>query len=86
MSYLIKKDPKTYHFELRLDLIKLYSWSYKFYDVVDKKIKDCKIYSPFTYLINRRFIFKREFDRSQFLQVNLNEDGRKLQRIYNTHQ
>ena len=52
-SYLIKKDPKTYHFELRQDLIKLYSWSYKFYDVVDKKIKDCKIYSPFTHLINR---------------------------------
>ena len=51
-----------------------------------KKIKDCKIYSPFTHLINRGFIFNREFDRSKFPQVNLNEDGRKLQRIFNTHQ
>ena len=33
---LTKKDPKTYYFELRPDLIKLCSWSYKFYDVVDK--------------------------------------------------
>ena len=47
------------------------------YDVVDKKIKGCKIYSH---------IFNREFDRSKFPQVNLNEDGRKLQRIFNTHQ
>ena len=85
-SYFIKKDPKTYHFELRPDLIKLYSWSYNFYNVVDKKIKGCKIYSPFTHLINRGFIFNREFDRSKFPQVNLNEDGRKLQRIFNTHQ
>ena len=36
-SYFIKKDPKTYHFELRPDLIKLYSRSYNFHDVVDKK-------------------------------------------------
>ena len=79
-------DPKNYHFEFRPDLIKLYSWSYKFYNAVDKKIKDCKIYSPFSHLKNRCFIFNREFDRSKFHQVNLNEDGRKLQSIYNTHQ
>ena len=53
-SYITKMDPKNYHFELRPDLIKLYSWSYRFYNAVDKKIKDCKIYSPFTHLKNRR--------------------------------
>ena len=84
-SYLIKKDLKTYRFEYRPDLLKLCGWPYKFYDVVDKKVKDCIIYSPFTHFINRGFVFNREFDRQKFLQINLNEDGKKLQILYNNN-
>ena len=35
----------------------LYSWKYKFYDIKDNQIKDCKIFSPYTQFKNKGFEF-----------------------------
>ena len=36
-----------------------YSYKYKFYDTVEKKFKDCKIYSPFSHYKANGFEFQR---------------------------
>ena len=36
-----------------------YSYKYKFWDTVEKKIRDCKIYSPFSHFIEKGFMFER---------------------------
>ena len=36
----------------------LYSWKYKFYDIKDDQIKDCKIFSPYTQYKNKGFMFE----------------------------
>ena len=40
----IEKTP--FDFQLTTERISQYSWSYKFYDIESKKVRDCKIYSP----------------------------------------
>ena len=39
----------TYNFILYSKTIDKNSYKYKFYDTVEKKIRDCKIYSPFSH-------------------------------------
>ena len=38
--------------------IDLYSWKYKFYDIKDNQIKDCKTISPYTQFKNKGFEFQ----------------------------
>ena len=35
----------------------LYSWKYKFYDIKDNQIKDCKIFSPYMQFKTKGFEF-----------------------------
>ena len=49
----------TYNFILYPKTIDENSYKYKFYDTVEKKIRDCKIYSPFSHYKGNGFEFKR---------------------------
>ena len=44
----------TYCFKLFPKIIRQYSYKYKFFDAVEKKIRDCKIYSPYLQFIDKR--------------------------------
>ena len=48
----------TYNLILYPKIIDEYSYKYKFYDTV-KKIRDCKIYSSFSYYKGNGFEFQR---------------------------
>ena len=49
----------TCNFILYPKIIDEYSYKYKFYDTVEKKFKDCKIYSPFSHYKANGFEFQR---------------------------
>ena len=44
-------------FLLSAENINYFSWHYKFYDVEEKNIRDCKICSPYNQFMNRSLIF-----------------------------
>ena len=48
----------TYNFITYPNIIDKNCYKYKFYDPVDKKIKDCKIYSPFSHFKENGFEFQ----------------------------
>ena len=54
-----KKLDKTYQFKLWPDIIHQYSYKYKFWYTVEKKIRDCQIYSPFSDFIGKDFLFEK---------------------------
>ena len=45
-------------FLLYQENIDLYSWKYKFYDIKDNQVKDCKIFSTYTQFKNKGFEFE----------------------------
>ena len=49
----------TCNFILYPKIIDEYSYKYKFYDTVEKKFKDCKIYSSFSHYKGNGFEFQR---------------------------
>ena len=78
--FLWKGVPGSISEKINLDIvlsvahINLYICHYKFYDVKKKKIRDCKIYSPYERFKNRGFIFKSlAFTNDATYHVGLNE-------------
>ena len=61
----------TYNFILYPKLIDEYSYKYKFYDTVEKKIRDCKIYSPFSHYKGNGFEFQRTIGPKKMIQSRL---------------
>ena len=45
-----KEKDQIFKFNLFPNIINTYSYKYEFYDMVDKDIKKCKIYSRFSHL------------------------------------
>ena len=69
---IIEKIP--FDFQLTTERINQYNWSYKFYDIEEKKIRDCKIYSPHNHLQNDGFTFKSNtFTGGSTYHVSLDE-------------
>ena len=58
----------TYNFILFLKLIDKYSYKYKFYDTVEKKIRDCKIYSSLSHYKGNGFEFQRIIGPKRMIQ------------------
>ena len=40
------------------EYVDLFSWKYKFYDITDNQIKDCKVFSPYRQFKNKGFEFE----------------------------
>ena len=69
----MKRSNNTYCFQLWPDNIDQYSYKYKFWDTVEKKNRNCQIYSRFSHLIGKGFSFEREIIKDLNLIVRLNE-------------
>ena len=61
----------TYNFITYPKIIDEYSYKYKFYDTIMKRITDCKIYSPFSHFKGNRFEFKRIVGPKKMTQLRL---------------
>ena len=63
--YTCKLDPK---------IIDNYNYKYKFWDTVEKTIRDGQIYSPYSQFLGKRFNFERKAIKGLNLIVQLNEE------------
>ena len=61
----------TYNFITYPNIIDENCYKYKFYDTVDKKIKDCKIYSSFSHYKGNGFEFQRTIGPKKMIQFRL---------------
>ena len=63
-----------FYFVLSAANINIYSWHYKFYGVEEKKIRDCRIYSPDEHFLKQGFILKIDiFTSGSLYSVGVNE-------------
>ena len=69
----------TYRFKLFPKIVNQYSYKYKFFDTVERKIRDCQIYSPYSQFIGKGFNFEREAIKSKALVVRLSEDNKNIE-------
>ena len=81
-NFRVKKIDKTYQFKLWPDIIHQYSYKYKFWDTVGKKIRDCQIYSPFSHFIGKGFTFERALIKGLNLIVRLNENQTHIESFF----
>ena len=70
----------TYNFILYPKTINENSYKYKFFDTVEKKIRDCKIYSPFSHYKENGFEFKISIGpkKQEMISFSLFDDYKKL--------
>ena len=78
--------PLSYHFILDPKILDDNCYYYKFYDTIEKKIKDCKIYSPFSHFKGNGFEFKRIIgqEKRDTVTIRLFDDYTKIQNVF-TH-
>ena len=57
------------HFLSFLENINCYSWKYKFYDIKDNLIKDCKIFSPYMQFLNKGLSFQELAERKKYVII-----------------
>ena len=69
----------VYHFILFLHTLNDNSFSYQFFDIVEKKIRDCRIYLPFLHFKNNGFEFQRILPPSgkENVSIRLYENAKK---------
>ena len=96
IGYLISNSPSifnfpefvglTYHFILYLNSLNDNCFSYKFFDTVEKKIRDCRIYSRFSHFKNNGFEFQRIIppQGKENVSIRLFENNKKIQTVF-TH-
>ena len=53
-----EKNPDKLNLLSYQENVDLFSWKYKFYNIADNQIKDCKIFSPYTQFKNKGFEFE----------------------------
>ena len=55
----------------------LYSWKYKFYEIKDNQIKDCKIFSPYTHFKNKEFEFQ-DTEKATKYRVAIDDQNKNI--------
>ena len=73
-----------YNFILYPKLIDKCSYKYKFYNTVEKKIRDCKIYSPFSHYKGNGFEFQRIIGpkKNDSISVSLFDNNKKFKTTF----
>ena len=81
-----KVAPLTCNFIIHPKLLNDNCYNYKFYDTVEKKIRDYNIYSPFLHFKGNGFEFERSFGqhRKSNVTMRLFDDYTKIQYVF-TH-
>ena len=74
----------TYNFITYPNIIDENCYNYKFYDTVDKKIKDCKIYSLFSHFKGNGFEFQRIIGpkKNDTVSVSLFDNNKKIKTTF----
>ena len=74
----------TYHFKLFPHTLYDNSFSYKFFDTIEKKIRDYRIYLSFLYFYNYGFEFQRILLPSgkENVSIRLYENNKKIQTVF----
>ena len=72
-TWYVKESNHIYRFKLWSDIINQYSYKYKFWDTVEKKIRNCQIYSSYSHFIGKGFSLEREIIKGLNLIVRLIE-------------
>ena len=73
----------TYNFIIYPKILDEHSCKYKFYDTVDKRIKDCKIYLPFSHFKGNGFEFQRIGPKkNDTVSVSLFDDNKKIKTTF----
>ena len=81
-SCYIKKYNHIYQFILNQKIIDQYSYNYKFWDTVEKEIRDGQIYSPYSQFIGKGFNFERKALKGLNLIVRLNEEQTYIESFF----
>ena len=82
--WYVKQIDYTYRFKLFPEIINQYSYKYKFFRYSRKKNRDCKIYSPYSQFIDKRFSFEREVIKNKALVFRLSEDNKNTESFFFT--
>ena len=80
--WYVKNMNYTYRFKLFPEIINQYNYKYKFFNTVEKKIRDCQIYSPHSQFIGKGFNLEREVVKSKALVVQLSEDNKNVESFF----
>ena len=76
-----------FKFSFSTEILNLSCWKYEYYDLIEKKLKPYKIYSPYTHFITRGFTFLN--DQNNYYHVKFNDTNRLIisnfyHRIFNS--
>ena len=74
LEWYIKNSNYIYSFKLDPKIIDNYSYKYKFWDTIEKIIRDRQIYSPYSQFLGKPFNFERKAIKGLNLIVRLNEE------------
>ena len=72
----IESFRKKIKFHLPQAIMDLSCWHYRYHDLIEKKIKPCKIYLPYNHFHSRGFTFV--YDKNNKYHVGFNETDRLL--------
>ena len=81
-EWYIKTTNHVFQFILNPKIIDNYSYRYKFWDAVEKKIRDGQIYSPYSQFIGKGFNFERKAIKGLNLIVRLNEEQTLIESFF----
>ena len=73
-EWYIKDSNHIYRFKLDPKVIDNYSYKYKFWDTIEKLIRDRQIYVPYSQFLGKGFNFERKAIKGLNLIVRLNEE------------
>ena len=78
-AWYIKSTDNIHKFILNSEIVDQNSYKYKFWDTKEKKIRDCKIYSPYSQLLGKGFNFEIKEIKGMNLIVRLIEEQTLLE-------
>ena len=81
-DWFIKDSNYIYRFKLDPKIIYNYSYKYKFWDTIEKTIRDGQVYSPYSQFLGKGFNLEREAKKGLNLLVRLNEEQTLIESFF----
>ena len=81
-EWYIKNYNSIYWFKLYPKIIDNCSYKYKFWDTIEKRIRDGQIYSPYSQFLGKGFNFERKDIKGLNLIVRLNEEQTLMESFF----
>ena len=81
-EWYVNDSNHIYKFKLYPKIIDNYSYKYKFWDTIEKKIRDGQIYSPYFQFLGKGFNFEKEVLKGLNLIVRLNEEQTLIESFF----